>query len=127
MTGVGYTLIAVLILLAAITFFVAAEFALVRVRGFQLNQTLAEGQRAAKASIRAAFGGFSNVVRMTMFMLMLVMPNFAAATTDRQIVFVQGNIEFILLHELAHVVIVISIFQLSARKKVRPTTLPHSP
>ena len=40
-----------------------------------------------------------------MLALMLSMPNRAAAADGRQILFVQGNIEFILLHELAHVVI----------------------
>lgn len=40
-----------------------------------------------------------------MTLLGLATPKFAAATTDREILFVQGNIEFILLHELAHVVI----------------------
>jgi len=50
--SVGYSLIAVLVLLAANAFFVAAEFALVKVRGFQLNQALADGRHAAALSIR---------------------------------------------------------------------------
>ena len=52
MDSVGYSLIAVLVLLAANAFFVAAEFALVKVRGFQLNQALADGRHAAALSIR---------------------------------------------------------------------------
>ena len=52
MDNVGYSLIAVLALLAANAFFVAAEFALVKVRGFQLNQALMDGRQAAALSIR---------------------------------------------------------------------------
>ena len=52
MGTVGYSIVAVLILLAANAFFVAAEFALVKVRGFQLNQALSDGRRAAALSIR---------------------------------------------------------------------------
>ena len=52
MENVGYSLIAVVVLLAANAFFVAAEFALVKVRGFQLNQALMEGRHAAALSIR---------------------------------------------------------------------------
>ena len=52
MGTIGYSLVAVLFLLAANAFFVAAEFALVKVRGFQLNQAAAEGRRAAALSIR---------------------------------------------------------------------------
>ena len=40
-----------------------------------------------------------------MVALILSIPNLASAAADRQNLFVQGNIEFILLHELAHVVI----------------------
>ena len=49
---IGYSLVAVGILLAANAFFVAAEFALVKVRGYQLSQASAERQRAASLSIR---------------------------------------------------------------------------
>jgi CBS domain containing-hemolysin-like protein len=52
MGTIGYSLVAVLFLLAANAFFVAAEFALVKVRGFQLNQALEEGRRTAKLSMR---------------------------------------------------------------------------
>ena len=52
MQTIGYSLVAVLILLAANAFFVAAEFALVKVRRFQLKQALADGRHAAALSIR---------------------------------------------------------------------------
>ncbi|MDH3274735.1 MAG: hemolysin family protein [Gammaproteobacteria bacterium] len=52
MHTIGYSLVAVLFLLAANAFFVAAEFALVKVRRFQLNEALADGRHAAALSIR---------------------------------------------------------------------------
>ena len=48
---------------------------------------------------------FASFVRAIFFALVALAANVATAATDRQVLFVQGNIEFILLHELAHVVI----------------------
>jgi CBS domain containing-hemolysin-like protein len=47
-----YSLIAIVVLLAANAFFVAAEFALVKVRGFQLEQAAADGSGAARLSVK---------------------------------------------------------------------------
>ena len=50
MSSLTYSLIAVVLLLAANAFFVAAEFALVKVRGFQLDQAVTQRRRAAVLS-----------------------------------------------------------------------------
>ena len=52
MDNIGYSLVAVGILLAANAFFVAAEFALVKIRGFQLEQAVDANKRAARLSSR---------------------------------------------------------------------------
>ncbi|MGB5511141.1 MAG: hemolysin family protein [Woeseiaceae bacterium] len=52
MSSLTYSLLAVVLLLAANAFFVAAEFALVKVRGFQLDQAIAQQRRAAVLSAR---------------------------------------------------------------------------
>lgn len=52
MDSIGYSLIAIGILLAANAFFVAAEFALVKIRGFQLEQAIGANKRAARLSSR---------------------------------------------------------------------------
>lgn len=52
MGHVGWSLFAVALLLVANAFFVAAEFALVKVRGFQLEQAMVENRRAAALSTR---------------------------------------------------------------------------
>ncbi len=52
MENVHISLLAVVVLLAANAFFVAAEFALVKVRGFQLDQAASGGSRAAALSVR---------------------------------------------------------------------------
>ena len=52
MNSLTYSLIAVVLLLAANAFFVAAEFALVKVRGFQLDQAVTQQRRAAVLSAR---------------------------------------------------------------------------
>jgi CBS domain containing-hemolysin-like protein len=52
MENIGASLIAVVVLLAANAFFVAAEFALVKVRGFQLDEATAHNRRAAALSSR---------------------------------------------------------------------------
>ncbi len=48
----NYSLLAIVALLAANAFFVAAEFALVKVRGFQLEHAAAHGKRSARLSLR---------------------------------------------------------------------------
>ena len=52
MDSIGYSLIAITLLLAANAFFVAAEFALVRVRSFQLGQAVEANRPAAALSHR---------------------------------------------------------------------------
>ncbi len=52
MDNIGYSLFAVGVLLAANAFFVAAEFALVKVRGYQLEQASAESRQSAALSVR---------------------------------------------------------------------------
>lgn len=52
MNNIGYSLFAVGVLLAANAFFVAAEFALVKIRGFQLDQAVDTDRRAARLSKR---------------------------------------------------------------------------
>ena len=52
MDSIGYSLVAIGILLAANAFFVAAEFALVKIRGFQLEQAIGANKRAARLSSR---------------------------------------------------------------------------
>jgi CBS domain containing-hemolysin-like protein len=52
MDNIGYSLFAVGVLLAANAFFVAAEFALVKIRGFQLDQAVGANRRAAVLSRR---------------------------------------------------------------------------
>ena len=52
MNTLGYSLAAVVVLLAANAFFVAAEFALVKVRGYQLDQAVGQQRRAAVLSAR---------------------------------------------------------------------------
>lgn len=52
MSSLTYSLVAVIILLVANAFFVAAEFALVKVRGFQLDQAVDQQRRAAVLSAR---------------------------------------------------------------------------
>lgn len=52
MDTLGYSLTAVVALLAANAFFVAAEFALVKVRGYQLDQAVTEKRRAAALTLR---------------------------------------------------------------------------
>ena len=52
MDSIGYSLVAVGILLAANAFFVAAEFALVKIRGFQLDQAIGANRHAARLSSR---------------------------------------------------------------------------
>ena len=52
MSSLTYSLVAVVILLAANAFFVAAEFALVKVRGYQLDQAVSQQRRAAILSAR---------------------------------------------------------------------------
>ena len=52
MDSICYSLVAVGILLAANAFFVAAEFALVKIRGFQLDQAIGANKRAARLSSR---------------------------------------------------------------------------
>ena len=47
MENIGFSLVAVGVLLAANAFFVAAEFALVKVRGYQLDQASTQRQRSA--------------------------------------------------------------------------------
>ncbi len=49
---IGYSLIAVVLLLAANAFFVAAEFALVKARGFRVEALAAEGSAAAQLTVR---------------------------------------------------------------------------
>lgn len=50
--NIGYSLVAVGALLAANAFFVAAEFALVKVRGYQLDQASTRNRRSAALSVR---------------------------------------------------------------------------
>lgn len=52
MSSLTYSLVAVIILLAANAFFVAAEFALVKIRGYQLDQAVGQQRRAAVLSAR---------------------------------------------------------------------------
>ncbi|MGB5258433.1 MAG: CNNM domain-containing protein, partial [Woeseiaceae bacterium] len=52
MSSLTYSLIAVFVLLAANAFFVAAEFALVKIRGYQLDQAVNQQRRAALLSAR---------------------------------------------------------------------------
>ncbi|MBT8103392.1 MAG: hemolysin family protein [Gammaproteobacteria bacterium] len=52
MSSLTYSLVAVVALLAANAFFVAAEFALVKVRGYQLDQAVGQRRRAAILSAR---------------------------------------------------------------------------
>lgn len=52
MENVQLSLVAVVALLAANAFFVAAEFALVKVRGFQLDKAEADGRGSAALSVR---------------------------------------------------------------------------
>ncbi|MGB5336689.1 MAG: hemolysin family protein [Woeseiaceae bacterium] len=52
MSSLTYSLIAVFVLLAANAFFVAAEFALVKIRGYQLDQAVHQQRRAALLSAR---------------------------------------------------------------------------
>ena len=52
MSTLGYSLVSVVLLLAANAFFVAAEFALVKVRGYQLDQAVSEKRRAAALTVR---------------------------------------------------------------------------
>lgn len=52
MSSLTYSLVAVIVLLAANAFFVAAEFALVKVRGYQLDQAVGQQRRAAILSAR---------------------------------------------------------------------------
>ena len=52
MSSLGYSLVSVILLLAANAFFVAAEFALVKVRGYQLDQAVTEQRRAAALTLR---------------------------------------------------------------------------
>jgi len=52
MDNIGYSLVAVGVLLAANAFFVAAEFALVKIRGFQLDQAVGANRKAAVLSQR---------------------------------------------------------------------------
>ena len=52
MNSIGYSLFAVGVLLAANAFFVAAEFALVKIRGFQLDQAVDANRKAAVLSQR---------------------------------------------------------------------------
>jgi len=52
MNNIGYSLFAVGVLLAANAFFVAAEFALVKIRGFQLDQAVDANRKAAVLSQR---------------------------------------------------------------------------
>ncbi len=52
MSTLGYSLVSVILLLAANAFFVAAEFALVKVRGYQLDQAVSEQRRAAALTVR---------------------------------------------------------------------------
>ena len=52
MDNIGYSLIAVGLLLAANAFFVAAEFALVKIRGFQLDQAVNANRKSAVLSQR---------------------------------------------------------------------------
>jgi magnesium and cobalt exporter, CNNM family len=50
--GIGFNLTAVVLLLAANAFFVAAEFALVKAKGFRVEALAAEGSRAAGMTLR---------------------------------------------------------------------------
>jgi len=52
MENLQISLLAIVLLLAANAFFVAAEFALVKVRGFQLEQAAAEASASARLSMR---------------------------------------------------------------------------
>ncbi len=52
MSSLGISLVSVVLLLAANAFFVAAEFALVKVRGYQLDQAVSEQHRAAALTVR---------------------------------------------------------------------------
>jgi len=52
MSSLGYSLVAVVMLLTANAFFVAAEFALVKVRGYQLDQAVSQQRRAAILTVR---------------------------------------------------------------------------
>ena len=52
MENVEYSLVAIVVLLAANAFFVAAEFALVKVRGYQLDQALIGRRHGAALSLR---------------------------------------------------------------------------
>jgi CBS domain containing-hemolysin-like protein len=52
MSTLGYSLVSVIFLLAANAFFVAAEFALVKVRGYQLDQAVIAERRSAALSVR---------------------------------------------------------------------------
>ncbi len=52
MSPLGYSLVAVVLLLAANAFFVAAEFALVKVRGYQLDQAVSQQRRGAALTVR---------------------------------------------------------------------------
>ena len=52
MSSLGISLVSVVLLLAANAFFVAAEFALVKVRGYQLDQAVGEKRRGAALTLR---------------------------------------------------------------------------
>lgn len=52
MSTLGYSLVSIILLLAANAFFVAAEFALVKVRGYQLDQAVSDKRRAAALTVR---------------------------------------------------------------------------
>jgi CBS domain containing-hemolysin-like protein len=52
MSSLSYSLLSVVVLLAANAFFVAAEFALVKVRGYQLDLAVEQNRRAATLTVR---------------------------------------------------------------------------
>lgn len=52
MSPLGFSLVAIILLLAANAFFVAAEFALVKVRGYQLDQAVSQQRRGAALTVR---------------------------------------------------------------------------
>ena len=52
MENISYNLVAIVILLAANGFFVAAEFALVKARGFRIESLANEGRSSAKLTLR---------------------------------------------------------------------------